>query len=128
MKRLGPVRKFAAGLAAASLFASSAASAAPATSLDPLVALSVLGTPSSHAALTAAAGAASTPNLQPVYVPSAAVPVAGSTVAAAQVYDTDRRGGIAWPAVAVIALAAIVALWIVLDDDDDAEFLRPVSP
>lgn len=55
--------------------------------------------------------------------PGAAIPVAGSTAAAAQVYqdDRDRRGAIAWPAVAVIALAAIVALWIFLDDDDDGE-------
>ena len=53
--------------------------------------------------------------------PGAAVPVAGSTAAAAQVYQTERRGGIAWPAVAAIALAAAVALWIALDDDDDGE-------
>jgi hypothetical protein len=53
--------------------------------------------------------------------PSAAVPVTGSTAVAAQVYDTERRGGISWAAVAVIALAAAVALWIALDDDDDGE-------
>jgi hypothetical protein len=55
--------------------------------------------------------------------PSAAVPVAGSTAAAAQVYqdDRDRRGGIAWLPVGVIVFAAIVALWIALDDDDDGD-------
>ena len=55
--------------------------------------------------------------------PGAAVPVAGSTAATAQVYDDryDRRAGIAWPAVAVIAAALLVALWIILDDDDEGE-------
>jgi hypothetical protein len=53
--------------------------------------------------------------------PSAAVPVAGSTAAAAQVYDDERRGGISWVAVGVIIFAAAVALWIALDDDDDGE-------
>ena len=55
--------------------------------------------------------------------PGAAVPVAGSTaIAAAQYDDTyDARPGIAWPAVAVIAAALIVGLWIVIDDDDDGE-------
>lgn len=55
--------------------------------------------------------------------PNAAVPVAGSTAVAAQVVDDryDRRAGIAWPAVAVVAAALLVALWIVLDDDDDGE-------
>ena len=53
--------------------------------------------------------------------PGAAVPVAASTAAAVQVYDDERRGGIAWLPVGVIVLAAAVALWIVLDDDDDGE-------
>ena len=55
--------------------------------------------------------------------PSAAVPVAGSTAVAAQVYDDrdDRRAGIAWPAVAVIAAALLVAIWIIIDDDDEGE-------
>lgn len=54
--------------------------------------------------------------------PSAAVPVAGSTVVAAQADDSYGSGmSIGWPAVAVMAAALIVGLWIVLDDDDDGE-------
>lgn len=55
--------------------------------------------------------------------PNAAVPVAGSTAVTAQVVDDryDRRAGIAWPALAVIAAALLVGIWIVLDDDDDGE-------
>lgn len=52
--------------------------------------------------------------------PSAAIPVASSAVVAVQ--DDGNGGyGIAWPAVAVIAITAIVALWIILDDDGDGD-------
>lgn len=55
--------------------------------------------------------------------PNAAVPVAGSTAVAAQVYDDDRRGvgGIAWPAVAVMVAALLLAIYLAVDDDDDGE-------
>ena len=55
--------------------------------------------------------------------PASAVPVAGSTAVAAQVYDDgyNARPAIAWPAVAVMVAALAVAIWIVIDDDDDVE-------
>ncbi len=52
--------------------------------------------------------------------PGAAVPMAGSSAVAAQ--DDDYDGGmwgIAWPALAVIALTIAVAIYIALDDDGD---------
>ena len=51
--------------------------------------------------------------------PGAAVPMAGSAVAAQDDYDDDGAFGIAWPALAVIALTLAVAIWIALDDDGD---------
>lgn len=126
MKSLGTVRKLAAALTAASVFASSAASAAPATqSVDPLVALSVFGTASSKAAVTSSAAAATATG-----VPSAALPLAGSTAVAAQggVYN-DRRGGFAetWPIWVFGAGMAVLVLLEIMDDDDDFEF-GPISP
>ena len=58
--KTAPAGKFAAAFAAAGLFASSAASAAPMTlgAIDPLVAVSVLGTASSQAAVCAAGASA----------------------------------------------------------------------
>lgn len=55
--------------------------------------------------------------------PASAVPVVSTAaVTSTQVYDDyDARPGIAWPAVAVLAAALIVGLWIVLDDDKDGE-------
>ena len=52
--------------------------------------------------------------------PNAAVPTAGSTAVTAQ-YDDDRGPGVAWAALAVIALTVIVAIWIAVDDDSDGE-------
>ena len=51
--------------------------------------------------------------------PNAAVPAAGSTAVAAQ--DDYNGTGVAWPALAVIALTLAVALWIILDDDEEGE-------
>ena len=53
--------------------------------------------------------------------PGAAVPMAGSSAVAAQDDDDDNGGmfGIAWPALAVIALTIAVAIYIALDDDGD---------
>ena len=56
--------------------------------------------------------------------PASAVPVVSTAaVTATQVYDDnyDARPAIAWPAVAVMAAALIVGLWLVLDDDNDGE-------
>lgn len=52
--------------------------------------------------------------------PNAAVPTAGATAVTAQ--DGDEAGvGVAWAALAVIALTVIVAIWIAVDDDSDGE-------
>ena len=52
--------------------------------------------------------------------PNAAVPTAGSTAVTAQ-DDVDDGFGVAWPALAVIALTLAVAIWIILDDDEEGE-------
>ena len=52
--------------------------------------------------------------------PNAAVPTAGTTAVTAQV-DDDAGPGVAWAALAVIALTVIVAIWIAVDDDSDGE-------
>lgn len=52
--------------------------------------------------------------------PSAAVPTAGATAVTAQ-YGDEAGMGVAWPALAVIALTLIVAIWIAIDDDEEAE-------
>lgn len=131
------VPKSATALIAASLFASSAANAAPA-SLDPLLALSLLGTSSSQAAAcagTAAAAAAAAAAAQaaparsgcvlpavdapppaPVAqaLPPAAVPVAGPTLGALPL---------------ILGLGAIAAaLLLVLDGGDDDDLVTPTSP
>lgn len=54
--------------------------------------------------------------------PNAAVPTAGSTAVAAQDrVDAPYFGGAAWAALAVIALALIVAIWISVEENDDGE-------
>lgn len=53
--------------------------------------------------------------------PNAAVPTAGSTAVTAQYQDDDGGFGVAWAALAVIALTIIVAIWIAVDDDDEGE-------
>ena len=52
--------------------------------------------------------------------PNAAVPTTSSAAVVAQAYDDDD-GGISWLAIGAIGIAAAVALWIILDDDDDGE-------
>ena len=56
--------------------------------------------------------------------PNAAVPMASSTAVTAQ-YDDDRDG-VSWIALAAIGVALAVALFIILDGDDDGE--GSVSP
>ena len=48
--------------------------------------------------------------------PNAAVPAAGATAVVAQA-DEEAGFGVAWAALAVIALAVVVAIWIAVDDD-----------
>lgn len=52
--------------------------------------------------------------------PNAAVPTAGSTAVTAQAGE-EAGFGVAWAALAVIALTIIVAIWIAVDDDPDGE-------
>ena len=52
--------------------------------------------------------------------PNAAVPTAGATAVTAQAGE-EAGFGVAWAALAVIALAIIVAIWIAVDDDSDGE-------
>lgn len=140
MKQPGTSRKVAAGLAAAGLFVGSAAGAAemPARTVDPLVAVSLLGTASSQAAVcaagtasAAAAGAAQgvagqqgcvlpvvdTPPPPPVtQAPPAMVPVAA---------HTSSIGVIPL----LLGLAAIVGgAALLLDGDDDVDIELPFSP
>ncbi|MEO5973247.1 MAG: hypothetical protein ABIP91_07795 [Sphingomicrobium sp.] len=53
--------------------------------------------------------------------PSAAIPVAGSTLAAQSDDDDDGAFGVSWPALAVILLTLAVAVWILIDDDGDGD-------
>lgn len=52
--------------------------------------------------------------------PNAAVPTAGATAVTAQVGE-EAGFGVAWAALAVVALTIIVAIWIAVDDDPDGE-------
>ncbi len=54
--------------------------------------------------------------------PNAAVPTAGSTTVVAQNdADAPYMGGVAWAAIAVVALTLIVGIWIAVGQDDDGE-------
>ena len=53
--------------------------------------------------------------------PNAAVPMAGSAATTAAQYENDDQGGISWVALAAIGLAVGVAIFLLLDDDDDGE-------
>ena len=52
--------------------------------------------------------------------PNEAVPVAASSAAVTAQYDDDDDG-ISWLALAAIGVALGVAIWLLLDDDDDGE-------
>ena len=53
--------------------------------------------------------------------PNAAVPTAGSTAVAAQGEYGEPGMGVCWAAIAVIAVALAVAIWIIIDDAPEGE-------
>ena len=139
----GSLRRYTTAFIAASLLASSAATAAPRT-VDPLVALSVLGTSESRAAVcaagaaqaAAAAGAAvaaqagSPGCVLPVVDAAPLAPVAEAPpplpLAAAPVVTGGGIGALPL----LIGLAAIVAIAAVVlkHSDSDGEINLPISP
>ena len=138
----GSLRRYTTAFVAASLLASSAATAAPRT-VDPLVALSVLGTSESRAAVcaagaaqaAAAAGAAvaaqagSPGCVLPVVDAAPLPPVAEAPPPPLAAAPVVTGGGIgALPL--LIGLAAIVAIAAVVlkHSDSDGEINLPISP
>lgn len=110
--------------AATALLSTQAAYAAPANSapaLDPLVSLSVLGTPQSRAAVCNGGGQCA--------LPSSAVAASAATAAAAQPYDErDRRGPGIWPLLLGLGVVIILMAIILSDDGDGSGDLTPISP
>ena len=120
-------KKCTAAFAAITMFASSAASAAPRTA-DPLVALSVLGSAESHAAVCASGSGSPVCGGQ-----SSAIPVAGSAAALeTSTTQEDASGptvrGSMWPLWISLGAVLIGWSWILLDDDEDGEVNLPISP
>jgi len=108
---------------AAALISSQAAWAAPAASVppsDPLVSLSLLASPESHAAVCGTAGACAVP----AGMPSSAV--AGAAAAAAAQGPGDRPAyGLDWPGLFVLfAVPVAIVLSIALEGNGN----EPVSP
>ena len=109
-------RNFTSAILVLTMLASSAASAAPAPNkIDPYVALSLLSTTGSPAAGSIAAA-------------SAGSAVATEASATQDPYDSTAHGSMLplW-----VALGVVIAgwAWILLDnDDDDDEFVTPISP
>ena len=123
------VRTCTAAFAAITLLASSGASAAPQTSLDPLVALSILSTSESRAAVCSSASGSTACRGGSM----AAVSAGAAATSAAQddgVYapDATERGSM-WPLWVGLGAVAIFIAWDLLeDDDDDGEIQLPISP
>ena len=126
-------KSLAAAAASASLLTSSIASAAPvsAKTVDPLVALSVLGSSASHAALCAAGGDTQ-PGCGLAVVDTAALAAVSNVQypVTAEPYATDPQPNLV---PLFLVLAGMVAVFFLLDDvilgdddDDDIEF--DVSP
>ena len=117
------IRRYALASAAAALVFSQAAYAAPAARLqpvDPLIALSALGTPQSRAAVTAtgATAAATAAQYQP---PPPGWPANQYPPRSPYYQDPGAWAYIPF----LLGLIAIIALHLTDDDDDDR---RPVSP
>lgn len=129
MAARGLIPRCSTAVVAVSLLASSAAAAVPHT-IDPLVALSVLGTSESRAALCAgraakpeAAKAAHTDARHPCVVPKG-----GSSPASPQARPLVAAGGVG-PLPLYVGLAAVVTLAIVIKhSDSDGEINLPISP
>ncbi len=138
MTRHSPVRRYTAAFIAASMLASSAASAAPRT-IDPLVALSVFGTAESQAAVCAAGSAAAAAGAavaaqgaQPgcvLPVVDAPPPPVVSQPTYIEPAVVTRRDGIGiLPLLLGLAALAAAAILLLGDDDDDDEIRIPISP
>lgn len=116
-------RKMALVAAATALLSTQAVYAAPtntAPALDPLVSLSVLGTPQSRAAVCGAGGQCA--------LPSTAVAASATTAAAVQPYDEPPRGPGIWPLLLGLGVVIILMAVILSDDGDASGDLTPISP
>ena len=138
MTRHSPLRRYTAAFIAASMLASSAASAAPRT-IDPLVALSVFGTAESQAAVCAAGSAAAAAGAavaaqgaQPgcvLPVVDAAPPPVVTEAPPPMVVEPVATGGIGiLPLLLGLAALAAAAVLLLGDDEDDDEIQLPISP
>ena len=126
MLRRGLAGKFVTGLVAATLFAGSAASAAPST-IDPLVALSVFGTAQSRAAVCGAGSAAAASATTGCVLPMAAAGAQTADQTTAPPFaESGSSIGILPLLLGLGALAAAAVLLLGSDDEDDIEI--PVSP
>ena len=144
MAARGPIGRFTSAFVAASMLASTAASAAPRT-VDPLVALSVFGTSESRAAVCAAgaqaaaaagaavaaqAGAGQTGCVLPV-MDAAPPPVVTEAAPPPAAYAPAAvAGGGVGALPLLLGLAAIVAFAAVVikHSDSDGEINLPISP
>jgi len=138
MDRQSPVRRYTAAFIAASMLASSAASAAPRT-IDPLVALSAFGTAESQAAVCAAGSAAAAAGAAVAAQgaqPGCVLPVVDAAPAPMVeappppiVEPVAVGGGIGvLPLLLALAALAAAAILVLKDDDDDDEIVLPISP
>lgn len=142
MTRPGPATKFMTAFAAASLFASSAASAAPVRPGNYLFSVTAMGAASYQAAVcatgaasAAAAGAATAAQAAPAQ-PGCVLPVVDAQPVAPvaevppPVYvPPPATGGGIGVLPLLLGLAAIAGgLYLLLDDDDDDEIELPISP
>lgn len=136
---LGSYKNMIAAAGALALLSTQAAYAAPAPRLDPLVALSALGTAQSRTAVcaagaSAAAAGAATAAAQGA-APGCVLPVTGAPPPVAQTAPppyvetaaAPKAMGM-WPALlGLVAIAAAAALLLSGDDDNDGD-LTPISP
>jgi hypothetical protein len=125
------LRTYTAAFAVITMLASSAASGAPRT-VDPLVALSVLGSSESRAAVCAFGSGAAVCSGGSMAAASAGAAVAVEAGAAQddQMYASGAtvRGSM-WPLWVGLGAVAIFIAWDLLDDeDDDGEIEQPISP
>jgi hypothetical protein len=141
MKASGPATKLAIALASASLLVGSAASAATTTlrAVDPLVAVSMLGTASSQAAICAAGAASTAAAVQAAPAqPGCVLPVVDAPPPAPVVEAPPPPAPTVVPVAAagkeiailplLLGLAAIAAgIFLLLDKDED-DFEAPTSP
>jgi hypothetical protein len=129
MTARGLIPRCSTAVVAVSLLASSAGAAVPHT-VDPLVALSVLGTSESRAALCAG-GAAKTKAAKAVHTddrPPCMLPKGSALHASPPARPLVAAGGIG-PLPLYVGLAAVVSLAVIIKhSDSDGEINLPISP